>query len=31
MEIRERLGRPERGVRRATEDSLDCRGFLDLL
>lgn len=31
MEIRERLVRLERGGRRATVDSLDCRGFLDLL
>lgn len=31
VEIRESLVRPARGDRRATVDSLDCRGFLDLL
>lgn len=31
VEIRESLVRPARGDRRATVDSLGCRGFLDLL
>lgn len=31
VEIRERLVRLERGDRRATVDSLDCRVFPDLL
>lgn len=31
MEIREKLVRLERGDRRATVDSLDCRVFPDLL
>lgn len=31
VEIRERLVRLERGDRRATVDSPDCRAFLDLL